>query len=172
MTALSEQNILERVANEKRSEAQSPLTRAERESLISKTANASSENPVIVAPFTGAVTAVTYSPNEQITGSAANGRTLSVINKGSANLGSATVASLTIGVGTVLSAFEQNAITLETANVAVTAGDVLVFKSAAGTGVADPGGEVRITFSKTVKTGSGAIANESTGFVGTVPAGA
>ena len=103
------------------------------------------------APFAGTVTGVAYIPVAAVTGANTNTRTISVVNKGGAGAGSASVASLALVSGTNLSADRENAVTLSgtPANLVVAQGDVLEFTSVhAGTGLADPGGEIRVTISR------------------------
>lgn len=107
---------------------------------------------VAVCPFAGTITAVTYTTPTAITGANTNSRTISVINKGAAGVGAvvAAVLALVSGVNTV--AFIPKAVTLSgtPANLVVAAGDVLDFNSLhIGTGIADPGGLVTITLSRT-----------------------
>lgn len=160
---LNEQNILERVANEARTEALVPLSKQERVELIKTAGGSEAKVPVAVGLFLGAVTSVSYVPSEL---TSVSERSFQIINKGSANTATTVVASGFLPTG---SAFTANSIPL-TAETTVHPGDILQFKSEGGK--ADPGGELTITISRVVKTGSGAIANEGTGFIGTVPAGA
>ena len=102
--------------------------------------------------FQGTVTAVTFVPAAAITGAATNNRTLSLVNKGAAGSGSTSIASLTFNNGTNASANVETAITLSgtASNLNVSAGDVLQWQSVHnGTGIADPGGLVRVTISRT-----------------------
>jgi hypothetical protein len=107
--------------------------------------------PVGVSPFAGVVTAVQYIPSATITGAATNNRTLSVVNKGQAGGGSTSVATIGFGNGTNATGFVNTTVPLSgtAANLEVAAGDVLAFASVhVGTGIADPGGEVRVTISR------------------------
>lgn len=116
-------------------------------------ATASSQNTVAMeAQFQGTVTGVTYVPSAAITGAATNNRTVALVNKGAAGSGSTSIASLTFASGTNASANVETAVTLSgtAANLNVAAGDVLQWQSTAnGTGLADPGGLVRVTISRT-----------------------
>lgn len=100
------------------------------------------------------ISAVTYISQAAITGANTNNRTLSVINKGQAGSGSTSVASKNFASGTNAAAFDETTITntVTTADLDAVAGDVLAFSSVhVGTGIADPGGVVEITYSpKTV----------------------
>lgn len=116
------------------------------------------ETTVCVAPFAGTVTEVTYAPDTAITGANTNSRTVSLINKGAAGSGTASVAALAFTSGVNATAFDEKALTLDTTdatsdgvyeNRVVAAGDVLAFKSAAvGTGLNDPGGTVKVVISR------------------------
>lgn len=104
-----------------------------------------------VAPFDCTVTAVTYIPESGVTGAATNNRTISVVNKGQAGAGSTSVASLTFSNGTNATAYDETAVTLSgtAANLDLASGDVLQWRSVHnGTGIADPGGLVRVTVTR------------------------
>jgi hypothetical protein len=104
------------------------------------------------APFAGTVTAVTYTPEAAITGAATNFRTFRVVNKGQAGSGTTVVASLAFSSGAVTAAaFDEKSITLSgtPGNLVVAEGDMLVWdETVAGTGLASPGGLVRITIER------------------------
>ncbi|KAA6216394.1 hypothetical protein [Streptomyces filamentosus] len=103
------------------------------------------------APFAGVVTSVQYVPEAAITGAATNNRTVSLVNKGQAGSGTTTVASLTFDNGVNAAANDEKAITLSgtAANLVLAAGDTLQWRSIhVATGIADPGGVVRITISR------------------------
>jgi hypothetical protein len=108
---------------------------------------------VIEAPFTGKVSEVTYTAIAAVTGAASPAsRTLSLINHGQAGVGTTVVASLPLVSGVNLVAYDEKALTLSAtaADLVVTAGDILEFRSAAvgGTGLVDPGGTVSVTFER------------------------
>lgn len=115
-------------------------------------ATAVSDDSVIAqAPFDGTVTAVQYIPEAAITGAATNNRTVTLVNKGQAGSGSTTVATLTFDSGVNGTANDEKVITLSgtAANLVLASGDTLQWRSIAnGTGLADPGGLVRITISR------------------------
>lgn len=116
------------------------------------TAGNSDSDEIIVAEFNGTVTAVTYTPDGTITGAATNNRTVQLVNKGQTGVGATVVASLNFANGTNAPAGDEKAITLSgtPANLVVAAGDVLEWQSnAVGTGIADPGGLVRVTIERT-----------------------
>lgn len=105
------------------------------------------------APFTGKVAEVTYTAVAAVTGAASPAsRTLSLINRGQAGAGSTVIASLALVSGVNLVAFDERALTLSStaADLVVTAGDILEFRSApvGGTGLVDPGGSVSVTFER------------------------
>jgi hypothetical protein len=103
------------------------------------------------APFTGVVTAVTYSTVTAITGANTNSRTVSLVNKGQSGAGTTVIATIayTSGVNTV--AFDENTVTVSVtaADLNVVEGDILAWTSVhVGTGIADPGGTVIVSFSR------------------------
>jgi len=105
------------------------------------------------APFTGKVAEVTYTAVAAVTGAASPAsRTLSLINRGQAGAGSTVIASLALLSGVNLVAFDEKTLTLSAtaADLVVTAGDILEFRSApvGGTGLVDPGGTVSVTFER------------------------
>ena len=115
------------------------------------TAGNSDDTVVGQAPFDCTVTDVEYVPEAAITGAATNNRTISLVNKGQDGSGSTVVATLTFGSGTNAAANDDATVTLSAtaANRVLAAGDTLQWRSVAnGTGLADPGGLVRITLSR------------------------
>lgn len=106
---------------------------------------------VYVVPFDCTVTAVTYTPNATITGANTNSRTLNVVNKGATGVGATVVASKAFVSGVNATGYDETVITLSgtPANLALTAGDVLSLNSdSIGTGLADPGGLLRVTVTR------------------------
>ena len=104
-----------------------------------------------VAPYAGTVTAVTYVPITTITGADTNTRTVALTNKGQAGAGSTAVASLALASGVNSTGADEKTITLNAtaANLVLVAGDVLVWSSThAASGLADTGGMVRVTVSR------------------------
>ncbi|MFG3476471.1 hypothetical protein ACGF3K_14565 [Streptomyces sp. NPDC047980] len=115
------------------------------------TANASDDTVLGQAPFACTVTSVQYVPEAAITGAATNHRSVSLVNKGQAGSGSTSVATLAFDSGVNASANDEKTITLSgtAANLTLAAGDTLQWRSVAvGTGIADPGGVVRVTISR------------------------
>jgi hypothetical protein len=104
-----------------------------------------------VAPFAGTVTAATYTTDTAVTGANTNTRTLTLYNRGQAGAGTTAVAALALTSGVNTVAYDEKALTLSVtaADLVVAAGDVLDFASIhAASGLADPGGEVVVTFSR------------------------
>lgn len=101
-----------------------------------------------ISPVDGVVSAVELVPSATITGAATNHRAVRLVNKGAAGAGTAVVAELTFDAGASAPALRAKTVTLSTtpADLAVAAGDVLAWESdSIGTGIADPGGLLRIT---------------------------
>lgn len=117
---------------------------------------ATADGTVIVgeAPFAGVVTSVSYTPEANITGAASPAsRTFSLVNKGADGNGATVVATLAMVGGVNGLDFDEKAITLSVtaADLIVVAGDVLAWTSVAvtaGTGLADPGGIVKVEISR------------------------
>lgn len=109
-------------------------------------------NPIGVVDFAGTVTSVIYIPKASQNGAATNNRTLQVINRGAAGTGTVSVASLQLVSGTNLTDNVPTTITLASGSaLTVASGDVLDWVSThISTGVADPGGQVFVKFSRTV----------------------
>ncbi|MCY0928310.1 hypothetical protein OTB20_19335 [Streptomyces sp. H27-H1] len=115
------------------------------------TAGNSDDSVVAQAPFDCTVTSIVYVPEAAITGADTNSRTVSMVNKGQVGSGSITVATLALTSGVNAVANDDKAITLSAtaANLVLAAGDTLLWRSVAvGTGIADPGGLLRITVSR------------------------
>lgn len=96
----------------------------------------------------GTITAVTYAAVTAITGANTNTRSVTLVNKGQAGSGTTAVATLQFNSGVNAAASDEKAITLSStaADLVVVAGDILQWQSThVGTGIADPGGLVRIT---------------------------
>lgn len=125
-----------------------------RHEVVAAVAQATSTGvPVAVVAAAGTVDGVTYTPTATITGAATNTRKVSLINKGQSGAGSTVVATLQFNSGTNATGYDETAITLSgtAANLNVAAGDVLAWQSdSVGTGLADPGGLVAITFGRSV----------------------
>lgn len=122
------------------------------ERVIPATATGSdAEFDVDVVNFTGTVTLCEYVAATAITGADTNSRTDSLVNKGQSGSGSTSVASKAFTSGVNAAADDNTTITLSgtAANLVVTAGDVLVWQSThVGTGLADPGGLLRVQITR------------------------
>lgn len=108
---------------------------------------------VVRAPFAGVVSAVRYSAIAAVTGAASPAsRTVSLINKGQAGVGTTVVASLALLGGVNLVAYDEKDITLSAtaADLVVAEGDILAWSTApvGGTGLVDPGGLVSVEFTR------------------------
>jgi len=104
------------------------------------------------APHGATVTEVTYTPKAALSGAATNSRTLNLYNRGLAGVGTILVATLALVSGVNLVDNDEKTITLSgtAANLVLVDGDVLEWESlAVGAGIADPGGLVRVTLSRT-----------------------
>lgn len=125
-----------------------PLALYPSASLPAVATGTDSDVAVFIAPFDCVVTGVTYTPNATITGANSNTRALRLRNKGLTGAGSTVVAELQFDSGVNATAFDEKAITLSgtAANLNLAAGDVLaLFSDAVGTGLADPGGLLRVS---------------------------
>lgn len=127
-----------------------PLVRTAVVSVPASGAAVDFTQPAYVAVEDGVVTSVSYLPAADVTGAATNNRTISLVNKGTDGDGTTVVATKALTNGNNLNASDANALTLGvTANLAVSAGDVLAFASVhVGTGIADPGGLVAVEISR------------------------
>lgn len=113
--------------------------------------DAEGSSPAMEAPFAGTISAVTYTPEAAITGVDTNTRRLELINRGQAGAGTTVVATLQFDDGVDGVANDEKALALSgtAANLVVAAGDILELVSTApGTGLADPGGRVQVTISR------------------------
>jgi hypothetical protein len=107
--------------------------------------------PACVAPFDGEVTSVKLIPTTVLTGVVTNSRTISVVNKGQSGSGNTVVATKAFVNAVNAPAADETDITLSAtaANRDVVEGDVLYITSThVGTGLADPGGLIRITIQR------------------------
>lgn len=130
-----------------------PLRRTLEASAEALGATANGTVVVGEAPFAGTVDSVVYVPEADITGAASPAsRTFSLVNKGADGNGTTVVATLAMVAGVNAADFDERAITLSVVAGATTVaeGDVLAWTSTAvgGTGLADPGGLVKVTVSR------------------------
>lgn len=104
------------------------------------------------APFAGEVTAISYTPEANITGDNTESRTLTIVNKGSDGNGTTVVGTLAYTTGVNATDFNEDAFTLSAVADAtdVAAGDILAAVSThvGSTGLADPGGLVQVSISR------------------------
>lgn len=109
-------------------------------------AAATADQVIGTAPIDGTVKRITYVPEALITGADANSRTLTVINKGPSGVGNTVIGTLALTAGVNAPAFDEKQFTLAAAAARkVQAGDVLaVLSTSVGTGLADPGGLVKV----------------------------
>lgn len=133
--------------------SKAPFTTVLEENAPAVAANADKNTTIDSAPFAGTITAVTYTPDAQLTGADTESRTLSLINKGQDGNGTTVVATKAFVNAVNANDFDETALTLSAtpANLVVAAGDILAFNSlhVGTTGLADPGGKVRVTISRT-----------------------
>ncbi len=103
------------------------------------------------APFAGTVTEVTYTPDTGITGANTNTRRVALINRGQSGAGTTVVAELQFDSGVNSTAGDEKTIPLSgtAGNLVLAAGDILAwFSDAVGTGIADAGGLVQVSISR------------------------
>jgi hypothetical protein len=117
--------------------------------LVLAVGTAGNDDETIVGkvPITGTVSAVRYIPKGTLTGDNTNKRTFTLYNRGTAGAGTTKVAELDMVLAVDLATYVPKAITLSAtaANLDVTAGEVLAFKSLhVASGVADPGGRIEV----------------------------
>lgn len=100
----------------------------------------------------GVVTAVTYTPEANITGHGTESRTFSLINKGTDGNGTTVIATLAMLATVDGVDFDEKAITLSAtaADLVVADGQILAWTSVhvGTTGLADPGGRVKVAISR------------------------
>jgi hypothetical protein len=126
----------------------SPLVREIEQAADPVAADADLTTVIGEADFAGTVTAASYTPKANVTGNDAESRAISIVNKGADGNGTTVVATLDLATGVNLTDFNETALTLSAtpANLVVAAGDILAFTSVheGSTGLADPGGLVRV----------------------------
>lgn len=132
--------------------SKAPLIRAMEENVPAVAAASDKDTVIGEAEFAGTVTAVTYTPDAQLNGANTESRTLSLINKGADGNGTTVVATKAFVSAVNANDFDATTITLSAtpANLVVAAGDILSWNSlhVGSTGLADPGGKVRVTISR------------------------
>lgn len=123
------------------------------EANVAAVAAASDLSTVIgESPIAGIVSGVSFTPLANVTGANTETRTLTLINKGSDGNGTTVLATLALTSGVNLSDFDEKDLTLSAVDGAldVAAGDVLAWTSvhSGSTGLADPGGRVKVEISR------------------------
>ena len=130
----------------------SPLVQTYKGNLPATGATTDYDQGLVEAPFAGAVTSVSYTPEANITGDNTNSRTLTLVNTGSDGNGTTVMATLAFTTGVNATDFNENAFTLSVvANATAAAeGDILkvVSTHVGGSGLADPGGLVQVNLSR------------------------
>jgi hypothetical protein len=130
----------------------SPLVRTLEATVPAVAAGADADQIVGEAPFAGTVTGISYTPEAAITGHATESRTLTLVNKGQAGIGTTVIGTLAYLAGVNGVAFDERAFTLSVVAGATTLveGDILAFVSThvGGTGLADPGGKVQVEITR------------------------
>lgn len=101
----------------------------------------------------GSIYDASYTPTANITGAATNNRKLEIINKGQDGNGAVVLATLDFNSGAVTALdYDEKPMVLTStlADRNVVAGDIIsVHDTAPGTGIADPGGHVKVVFQRT-----------------------
>lgn len=116
-------------------------------------ATAGTDNSFVVgrAPHAATVTAVTYTPEAAITGANTNYRRVALVNRAQDGTGTAVVAELSFTSGVNATAYDEKTVTLSgtAASLQLASGDILEWVSdAVGTGLADPGGLVKVVYTR------------------------
>ncbi len=129
---------------------QAPLLRTFEENVPAAAAATAQDQIIGRAPFAGRIVSVTLTPEASIAGTATNFRTFRLLNRGQNGTGTTVVASLAFDAATVTAAvFDERDIPVTTANATVAEGDILVWDEVVtGTGLASPGGQVRVNVSR------------------------
>jgi hypothetical protein len=170
--SVNEENIIDRVAGEKASEDESPKSSVLTFDVGAAAEEGDLEALLALAPFTGAITAVSYTPKSAVAEGAAIYRTYSIENKGAKGEGTTVAAKYSTKEGSAkkekLVAEIARALGLEaTANTLVKAGDVLKFKNIhTGKALAETSGVVTITIARVVHTGPANNAFQEAGYEG------
>lgn len=129
-----------------------PLTRTLEATVPAQATAATTQDQVVgEAPFAGTVTAASITPEAASAADATNNRTWSLINKGSAGLGTTVIATHQTTTGGALVAFDEKALTLSVVANATTvaAGDILVIaETVTGTGQAHSGYQVAVEITR------------------------
>lgn len=114
-------------------------------------AGAASSEALLDAPEDATVAAASIVFDAAVVGNTANTRTLNLVNRAQDGTGNTVIATLALITGTNPAAMDETAFALSgtPANLNVNAGDVLALQETiAGTGLANPGGEVKVTLNR------------------------
>lgn len=129
-----------------------PLIQTMRATVPSVAAASDADQTVGEVPFAGTVTAVSYTPEANITGANTETRTYTLVNKGADGNGTTVVATRAMVSTVNATDFHEDALTLSVVALATTvaAGDILAFVSthSGSTGLADPGGLVQVEITR------------------------
>lgn len=99
------------------------------------------------APFTGSIASVVYYPAAAIVGADTNSRTFNVIEGGAGGAGNTNIGSVAMTNG--VNATAEEPLNIPVTTPAVNSGDEIELQSQhVGTGIADPGGLVVVTFTR------------------------
>lgn len=133
--------------------SQAPVVQYLTRVIPARAAGADGTISLLRVPFAGVVASVAYLAVAAITGNTTESRTLSVVNKLQAGVGTAVAASLAFITGVDAVANKEKAFTLSAtaADLVVAEGDILALASAhvGATGLADPGGVVVVKLTRT-----------------------
>ena len=130
---------------------QAPLVRELKATAVALGAAVVGSTVVGEAPFAGTVTEAVFRSAGTVTLNAANYRTFTLFNRGTAGAGVVSVATLDTSATTLVDNDERAMVLSATpANLTVAADDVLeLVETVTGTGVAHSGGEVGVSISRT-----------------------
>lgn len=130
---------------------ETPLVITMRSQVDAASAAVTTQTVLGEAPWAGVVTAVGLIPVSTITGANTNSRTVTVTNRKQDGTGTTNVATLALVSSVNATGDDTKTIPLNAtaANLVVAAGDVISYESTAvASGLADPGGSVFITLSR------------------------
>lgn len=129
-----------------------PLIKSYKGNLPATAAASDYDQSIAEAEYAGTVTAISYTPEANITGNTTETRTMTLVNKGSDGNGTTVVGTLAFTTGVNATDFNESAFTLSVVANATTvaAGDILAAVSTHGgsTGLADPGGLIQFDITR------------------------
>lgn len=128
-----------------------PLVRSVQSTIPALGAAVAGDQVVAEAPFDGTVSAASFTPEAAITGDTTNTRTLTLVNKGQAGAGTTVVGTIAFITANNGVAFDEKPFVLSVVAGATTVveGDILaVVETVGASGLANPGGRVEVTFSR------------------------